>query len=285
MECKRDEFNKHLTNNVVLRIDYVPIPDDLVDKINNLVTKKLLIDTSEFDETTQTFIRNIDIQMNDPSIQDFNDYINVKEKSKIKSYEYYKKENNYITIKITFNRQFCAIDVNQNIKYYNFEYYRDIFVNLLSVFKENTVIVNRFGLRKFNDFFIKKDTDINKYVKNKYFNFECDDLLENSDSFISEKRYTFANKDIKVNLVTHSSVGMMNEELVKRIAFDIDLYIDDIKKLSVLLTDANKDFIDRVNDSFFDIYVNLLEKNMIDLLKNKSDIEDENIICGVDLNE
>lgn len=286
MKEMREKINKHMTNNVVLRIDYVPIPDDKVDTINEQIAQLLLIELGTFNETTQTFMRNIDIQMNDPSIQDFNEFINVKEKSKIKSYEYYRKdENGNIELKIVFNRQFCSIDINQIVKYYKYEQYRDIFLKLLEIFKESKLIVNRFGLRKLNDFFLKINANINEYVKNKYFNFECDDLLENSDSFISEKRYTLADKDYKVNLVTHSSIGMMDNEYAKRIAFDIDVYIDDIKKLTVLLSDKNQEFIDNANDCLFSIYIKLLEEKMINLLKKESKLEDENIICGVDYNE
>lgn len=286
MNKLRDNLNKHMTNNVILRIDYVPLPDELVDIINGQIAKLLLLEIQMFDDTTQTYMRNIDIQMNDPSIQDFNEFINIKEKSKIKSYEYYKKdENGNIELKLVFNRQFCSIDINQIVKYYKYEKYRDIFLKILEIFKEQKIIINRFGLRKLNDFFLKKEADINEYVKNKYFNFECDDLLENSDSFISEKRYTLANKDYKVNLVTHSSIGMMEKEFAKRIAFDIDVYIDNIKGLSVLLTDNNKDFIDKANDCLFNIYIKLLEDKMINLLKKESDLDDENIIYGVDYNE
>lgn len=282
----REKLNKHMTNNVILRIDYIPLPDELVDIVNGKIAKLLLLELGMFDDTTQTYMRNIDIQMNDPSIQDFNEFINIKEKSKIKSYEYYKKdENGNIELKIVFNRQFCSIDINQIVKYYKYEQYRDIFLKILDIFKKQKIIINRFGLRKLNDFFLNKEANINEYVKNKYFNFECDDLLENSDSFISEKRYTLANKDYKVNLVTHSSIGMMEKDFAKRIAFDIDVYIDDIKGLSVLLTDDNKDFIDKANDCLFNIYIKLLEDKMINLLKKESDLDDENIIYGVDYNE
>jgi len=286
MSQLRDNLNKHLTNNVVLRIDYVPIPDELVDIINGKIANYLLVDSGIFDDSTQTFMRNIDIQVNDPSIQDFNEYINVREKSKIKSYEYYKNDVNTINeMKIVFNRQFCSIDVNQIIKYYKYEQYRDIFIELLKIFEEHKLIINRFGLRKLNDFFLKKDSSIDEYVKNKYFNFECDDLLSNSDSFISEKRYTFADSNYKVNLITHSSLGMMENDFVKRIAFDIDVYVDDVKKLLVLLSTDREKFINAANDCLFDIYIKLLNDKMINLLKNDAELDDDNIIYGVDYNE
>ena len=286
MEILRSDFNKHLTNNVILRVDYVPLPDEKVDIINNKIAKILLVDNDNFSDTTQTFIRNIDVQMNDPSIQDFNEFINVKEKSKVKSYEYYKyDENKNIEMKFVFNRQFCVIDINQIFKYYKYEYYRDIFLKVLDILRSNKIIINRFGLRKFNDFFLKKEAKINDYVKEKYFNLDCDDLLENSDSFISEKRYTFANQDANINLVTHSSIGMMDNELVKRVAFDIDIYLTDIKKLKSLFSKDNKNFIDKINSLFFDVYLNLLTKKMINILNREKDLNDENIICGVDYNE
>lgn len=286
MKSLREDFNKHLTNNVIIRLDYVPLPDDKVDSINNKIAEMLLVENNFFSDTKQTLMRNIDIQMNDPSIQDFNEFINVKEKSKIKSYEYYKyNENKDIEIKLVFNRQFCAIDINQIVKYYKFEYYRDIFLKVLNIIIDNKVIINRFGLRKFNDFFLKQYSKIDEYVKEKYFNLECDDLLESSDSFISEKRYTFARGDENVNLITHSSIGTMDNDVVKRVAFDIDIYVTDIKKLNDVFSNNNTEFINGINNLLFDIYLNLLTDKMIDILKKENDLNDENIICGVDYNE
>lgn len=285
MESLRDSFNKHLTNNVIIRIDYVPIPDDKVDVINNEFAKLFLLDNDYFSDTKQTFIRNIDIQMNDPSIQDINEFLNVKEKSKVKSYEYYKyDENKNILMKFVFNRQFCAIDVNQAIKYYKFEDYEEIFLKALDILSTNSIIISRFGLRKFNDFFLKEDTQIGDYVKDKYFNADCNDLLENSDNFVAEKRYAFASEDVNVNLITHSSTGMMDNVLVKRIAFDIDIYQTDVKTLKVLFLDNKKEFIDRENELFFKLYLNLLNERMIKMLKDDEEI-DNNIVCGVEYNE
>ncbi len=285
MEYLRDSFNKHLTNNVIIRIDYVPIPDDKVDVINNKLAKLFLVDNDYFSDAKQTFIRNIDIQMNDPSIQDVNEFLNVKEKSKVKSYEYYKyDENKNIEMKFIFNRQFCLIDINQVIKYYKFEDYEEIFLKALDILSPNSIIINRFGLRKFNDFFLKKDAQINDYVKDKYFNADCNDLLDNSDNFIAEKKYTFASGDTNVNLITHSSIGMMDNDLVKRIAFDIEIYLTDIKTLEVLFACNKKEFIDKENDLFFNLYLNLLNEQMVKMLKIDEEI-DNNIVCGVDYNE
>lgn len=48
MEDLRDNYNKHLTNNVIIRIDYVPIPDDKVDVINNEIAKMFLVNSDFF---------------------------------------------------------------------------------------------------------------------------------------------------------------------------------------------------------------------------------------------
>ncbi len=285
MRYSRTDFNKHLTNNVIIRIDYVPIPDDKVDVINNELANLFLLDNDYFTDTMQTFIRNIDIQMNDSSIQDINEFINVKEKSKVKSYEYYKyDENKNIEMKFVFNRQFCAIDINQVIKYYKFEDYEEIFLKALEVLSANSIIINRFELRKFNDFFLKIDAQIDDYVKDKYFNADCNDLLENSDNFIAEKKYAFAKENTNVNLITHSSIGTMDNNLVKRIAFDIDIFLTDVKTLKDLFFDNKKEFIDKENNLCFGLYINLLNDRMIKMLKKDEEIDD-NIVYGVEYNE
>lgn len=281
----RERLNKHLTNNVILRIDYVPLPDEKVDEINNIIAQEFLVKESIFTEVKQTFIRNIDIQMNDPSIQDFNEFINLKEKSRIRSYEYYKLTDENIEIKLTFNRQFCSIDVNQMTKYYEYEKYRDIFINILELLKDKEIIINRFGLRKFNDFFIKETANINDYVKDKYFCLECNDLIEESYSIITEKRWSFSKEVYNTNLITHSSIGKLESDIVKRIAFDIDVYITDITELQKLFTEDNIEFVDKVNNLIFKVYINLLTEKMIKLLCKESELNDENIVFGVDYNE
>ena len=282
----REKLNKHLTKNAILRIDYVPISDTEVDSINGKLAKELLLNGMNFSNMKQTFMRNIDIQMNDPSIQDFNEFINVKEKSRVKSYQYYKvDEDSNIEMILTFNRQFCSIDVNQYIRYYNYEIYRDIFLLLLEILKEQELIINRFSIKKFNEFFLKKDVPIDLYVKDKYFNLDCSDLLASSESFISEKRYTFLKNIYNVNLITHSSIGKLDDVIVKRIAFDIDVYIADLQDLKKLFQEDNEEYINRLNNELFCVYVHILNEKMISLLDRSSCIEDGNIVLGVERNE
>lgn len=282
----RDNLNKHITNNVIIRIDYIPITDDKVDLINSLLAKNFLVDNKLFSNNKQTFIRKFDVNLNDSSIQDINDFVNIEEKSRIKSYEYYKiDENSNIEMKLIFNRQFTSISVDQNIRYYNYEIYRDIFLQILDILSENNTIINRFGLRKFNEFFIKSDISIDKYVKDRYFNLDCDDLIKDSESYISEKKYNFSKKEHNVNLTTHSSIGKFDDNLAKRIAFDIDVYITDLNYLEKLFNKDNKYYIDKVNDLLFSVYINILSDNMLKLLNKSSELDDEDIIYGVEYNE
>lgn len=119
----------------------------------------------------------------------------------------------------------------------------------------------------------------------KYFNLDCDDILDGSNSLISEKRYNFSKEIYNVNLTTHSSVGKLDNDIVKRIAFDIDLYITDMQNLQKLFELNNDKFIDGVNDLLFEIYINVLEDKMKKLLNKDSELDDKNIIYGVDYNE
>ena len=137
----------------------------------------------------------------------------------------------------------------------------------------------------YNEIFLKKDVPIDLYVKDKYFNLDCSDLLASSESFISEKRYTFLKNIYNVNLITHSSIGKLDDVIVKRIAFDIDVYIADLQDLKKLFQEDNEEYINRLNNELFCVYVHILNEKMISLLDRSSCIEDGNIVLGVERNE
>lgn len=284
---KRSELNKHLTNTVLMRIDYIPISNESVDEINGKIAKELLIDGAiKFDQMKDTFIRAIDIKINDPSIQDFNEYINVKENSKIKAYEYFKINDGEINIKVIFNRQFTTIEINQKNEYQKYENYKTIFCKILEILKDRGIIINRFGFRKFNDIFFKEDTNIYEYINKDYFNLECDSLVNvEVENYITEKRFCFKKENLNINLITHTSQGLLNGNEIKRVAFDMDIYVNEIQELKKLFDDNEKEkFLDNINDNLFLIYKNLLTAKLLEILKTTSKLDDDNIIDGVEYN-
>lgn len=284
---KRSELNKHLTNTVLMRIDYIPISNENVDEINGKIAKELLIDGAiKFDQMKDTFIRAIDIKINDPSIQDFNEYINVKENSKIKAYEYFKINDGEINIKVIFNRQFTTIEINQKNEYQKYENYKTIFCKILEILKDRGIIINRFGFRKFNDIFFKEDTNIYEYINRDYFNLECDSLVNvEVENYITEKRFCFKKENLNINLITHTSQGLLNGNEIKRVAFDMDIYVNEIQELKKLFDDNEKEkFLDNINDNLFLIYKNLLTAKLLEILKTTSKLDDDNIIDGVEYN-
>lgn len=287
----RNELKKHSTRNVILRMDYIPLMDDVVDKINNLFGEKYISQEYGFVQFSETFINNIDIQINDindPTIQDSNNFLNIKNNStRTRSYEYSKENNNETYLKLIFNKYFVAIEILQDIKYCSFDDYKEIFISAISIIKEvlgDSLRVTRFGFRKLNDMFINANTPLNNFVNINYFNDSCDELIDKeTDTLITEKRYTFGFDKYALNLFTHVSKGNLNEQVVKRLAFDIDLYTTEQDFLKNIFEETSNK-ITEADEYIFQIFTNLLNSEFLNFYKEDNE-EYNDLILGVMKNE
>lgn len=288
---ERSELKKHSTRNVILRMDYIPLMDDVVDKINNTFGEKYISEEYEFSQFSETFINNIDIQINDindPTIQDSNNFLNIKNNStRIRSYEYSKESNGDTYLKLIFNKYFVAIEILQDTKYCSFDDYKEIFISAITIIKNmmgESLRITRFGFRKLNDMFIKAETPISDFVNINYFNDSCDDLIDvETETLITEKRYTFGFEKYALNLLTHVSKGNLNEKLVKRLAFDIDLYSTESEFLKNIFEETSSK-ITEADDYIFKVFTNLLNNDFLNFYKEEKN-EYDNLILGVMCNE
>lgn len=288
---ERRDLKKHSTRNVILRMDYIPLIDDIVDKINNAFGEKYISEEYKFTQFSETFINNIDIQINDindPTIQDSNNFLNIKNNStRIRSYEYTKENNGETYLKLIFNKYFVAIEILQDTKYCSFEDYKEIFISAITTIKRiigESLRITRFGFRKLNDMFINADAPINDFVNILYFNDSCEDLIkESTETLITEKRYTFGFDKYALNLLTHVSRGNLNDLLVKRLAFDIDLYSTEPVFLKNIF-DETSEKITEADEYIFKVFTNLLNNEFLNFYKEEEE-EYDNLILGVMSNE
>lgn len=288
---ERSELKKHSTRNVILRVDYIPITDENTDIIKSIFAEKFINEEVGFTSFNETFINNIDIQIddiNDPSIQGSNNFLDIKNNStRTKAFEYIMESNNKAYLKVLFNKYFIALEVIQDNKYCNFEYYENIFINALKVLEENlrdSLKITRYGIRKLNDMFINENSDITDYVKESFFKSDCNELLGlDTDTLISEKKYTFTFENFSTNLYTHVSKGYLNDSIVKRIAFDIDLYSTDTQYLKEIF-DCMEEKITSTDEYIFKIFCNLLNEEFLNYYKSEEN-NYKNLILGVMNNE
>lgn len=290
---ERNELKRHSTRNVILRIDYIPLTDEIVDSIKTLLATKLINEESGFSKFNEAYINNIDIKINDindPNIQDSNNFLNIENNStRTKSFEYYKEIDGNIYLKLLFNKYFMALEIIQDIKYCKFEEYQKKFLQALNTLISNVkqnLIITRYGFRKLNDFFVKENSEISNYVTMDFFKSNCDALInKTTETLISEKRYSFNFDEYNVNLFTHVSKGNLKDDIVKRIAFDIDLYSNSPEYLRKMFDskEANNKMLE-TDEYIFKIFSNLLNPKFLEFFK--SDEEDyEDLILGVLNNE
>lgn len=285
---RREELKKYLTKSIIMRIDYMPLTDNLVDQINLNVSNKL-IDEFEFTRTFEGSINSVDIQVNNAEILENQNFLNINNYTRIKSYEIIRLIDEDIYIKVVINKHFACVEINEEMKYMKYEEYEKIFNILINEIYNNSINIKRIGFRKINDFLIRKtDNTIFDYLNSEFFEYNYDFLKESESEeiidLIMERKYSIK-KDIKeINIITHISQGLLNdEEHVKRAAIDIDVSINDFNILKEI---RNNEQIDEklveINNTIFKVFINMFTDKFLEELKKT---EENTLFIGVNLND
>lgn len=284
---RREELKKYLTKSIIMRIDYMPLTDNLVDQINLNVSNKL-IEQFEFTKTFEGSINSVDIQVNNAEILENQNFLNINNYTRIKSYEIIRLIDEDVYIKVVINKHFACVEINEEMKYMKYEEYEKIFNILIEEIYNNSINIKRIGFRKINDFLIRKtDNTIFEYLNNKFFEYDYE-FLKESDSeeiidLIMERKYS-VKKDIEeINIITHISQGLLNDtENVKRAAIDIDISINDFNVLKEIRNSKKiSEKLAEINNTIFKIFINMFTDKFINELKNT---EENTLFIGVNLN-
>lgn len=285
---RREELKKYLTKSIIMRIDYMPLTDNLVDQINLNVSNRL-IDEFEFTRTFEGSINSVDIQVNNAEILENQNFLNINNYTRIKSYEIIRLIDEDIYIKVVINKHFACVEINEEMKYMKYEEYKKIFNILINEIYNNSINIKRIGFRKINDFLIKKtDNTIFDYLNSEFFEYNYDFLKESEGEeivdLIMERKYSIK-KDIKeINIITHISQGLLNdEEHVKRAAIDIDVSINDFNILKEIRNNKQIDEkLVEINNTIFKVFINMFTDKFLEELKKT---EENTLFIGVNLND
>lgn len=286
-DIEREDLKKYLTKGIIVRIDYMPLSDNLVDEMVSELSKDLF-ENEYFSDVFEGTINSIDIQLNNPEISNNQSFFNINNYTKIKSIEILRFLENNVYVKFIINKHFTYIDINCGMKYISYEEYIKIFNRMIEKIYENDIKIKRIGFRKFNEFFVKYSTNILQYLNEDFFKYNYEFAREKQEDkiedLIAERKYTFLYNEKQINLITHLSQGMLAGEKVRRAGIDIDVSINDLEVLKEITT--QKQVVEKLNDInliIFRVFKNMLSKNFLNLL-TKEDGADDTFI-GVKENE
>lgn len=288
-EIQRSDLKKYLSKNIIIRIDYMPLSDVLVDELVADISKDLF-DNNQFSDVFEGVISSVDIQLNNPEISNNQSFFNVNNYTKIKSVEILRFIDKNVYIKMVINKHFSCIDINCGMKYISFEDYIEIFNKMIERLYEKDVRIKRIGFRKFNEFFVKnlENEDILTYLNKDFFSYSYDFLKEKQtdiiDDLISERKYTFAYDEKQINLITHLSKGLLENKAVRRAAIDIDISINDLERLkNIFEQETISEKLNEINEIIFKVFKKMLSKEFLNTLTKRENIDEK--FMGVNNNE
>ncbi|MBQ6860592.1 MAG: TIGR04255 family protein [Clostridia bacterium] len=289
---QRTDLKKYLTKDIIIRIDYMPLADSVVDELVANMSS-LLFDKYGFSNVFEGVISSVDVQFNNPEISNNQSFFNVNNYTKIKSMEILRFIEKEMYMKIIINKHFSCININSGVKYIPYDKYIEIYKNIIDALYEKNTKIKRIGFRKFNEFF-QKEVDEKNILENlnpHFFEYNYDFIKENESEMVNdlltERKYTFEYNQKQINIITHLSKGLLNMEKIEKVeraAVDIDISINNLENIkSIVETKSIKSTLDEINLIIFKVFKNMLSEEFLKKLCGTDDLEDYYI--GVNNNE
>ena len=270
----RSQFKYNFLKQIILRLDFQGV---LASEMDNVLSpaKRLLKDKG-FNRYEKRTENEIEIQMGiHQGIPDAQAIPGVKA-TEVHSFI---NETKGYAIDLSINH--ICLKVNST-QYIPFEEYKEVFSGIAKIYQDNIdfFTATRFGLRKINFCFLNSLDQINKYFNGSYF--QCHQLFSNTKNFTSERKETLQVDDCKLNLLYGIEQGLLDQKEIYRITLDSDIYLDETKAIEETILKC--DGISDLNEKLFEIYVDTLSGEFVDLLSNESTNWAEDI-KGVERNE
>lgn len=252
IDITRNILTANILKSVILRIDFLRIVN--IQDFVSEVQKYLII--SEFYLTNDTFVNNIEFEINDPDTLS-SDNININQTIKRGQPYNFKNKSKDIEVIITENCIIFNIDCTQE---YSLDESIGIFCDLVIMAQSKYNYINfvRLGLRKINNF-ICKDKNLYKCIEETFLpNIELQSIFNNE--LKCNKRQTIENFSYNehlfnvIKVIQEGFVENIDRERAFNVILDIDGYLKEgIPNQFKDYTDIKKTIIN-INNNIFNIF-------------------------------
>ena len=270
---KRNELKHNFLKRIFFRVDYIGILDDDIQKI--ITTLRNQIFDKGFTSFQQTYENQMNLEFNiDLSSQDVDAKRNDLERLNFYTFFNEKRES----ISLTKNYFFLNVDVNDDS--HTFDKYVDILGEIINCYNTTSKYAKpvQIGIQKTNVCYFSDLSKLNDYFSNIAFNHE--EIMRiykeyncSRNTLLTELTKDFYN--IKYNRYVQE--GQMTGDNGKsfisyQVVLDCTVYCDNVNEIQKALSDSVScaNFVKKLNDIEFKLYINSLTDKFKKLLKNDS---------------
>ena len=254
----RNELCNNFLKNIVFRLDFQGVLESELFTI--LESVKVLIKNQGFTKYNERISNQIGINLENPAES-------IQNSKLIKSIKVYSFANEPTVVVLDLSTKFICININST-KYIHFENYRSLLYSIYKIYNEKVSFftLQRIGLRKINNCWLKNKEDINLLFNSSLITHI--EILSGIKNLSSRFSSSFTVDDTKINLTYILQEGLIaDNQKVYQITIDSDAYIDDKEKIIILMQNETK--LNNLNDILFNIYINSISEKFIKLLKEK----------------
>ena len=264
-ESEKNKLRKELKNNflkrLIFRIDFSGLMNTDVEKYIERIRPAIL----------ERGYKKFGIENTNSISVDIADPNDIKSSNEIqKVFVFDSEDKKRISVSTNF------IDINIDMENSETMFYK--YLPLISTMVNNLkkldfVFFERIGLRKINSCVILDTKSINNYFKNNVFCKFANESFNNAvaDVFIYKGNSVESYKtNYKRELQMGEVIENGNRQSAQQVILDIDCYIDNKLTFNELIRSVDsKDILREFNDKIYEIYINSLQDDFIDLLKNE----------------
>ncbi len=294
---ERDDFKKHTTRRVVFRLDYLPLEEQLLERIRTKFITDF-IKNGTFETYGESYAKNYEInapRFDSGNIEDSRIVLEGKLKTTVKTYEYYTEIGGIVSKKLTLCRSFLGLEINQDTEYLKFEQYEENILDAIKIIREiaqGTLVPTRCGLRKLNDVKLTTDVKLGDYFNETTLGITIPSINHISTQRCSHRYALKHSDDMDINYILSMLPGQFENRLAVRVSFDIDVYTNNRNHLENIVNIENLEGniisnmeLEKFNKIIFDFFLATLNPTFASKLTSSDKISDEAILDGVIENE
>ena len=267
---KRNELKHNFLKRIFFRVDYIGILDDDIQKI--VTTLRNNIFKNGFTSFQQTYENQMNLEFNiDLSSQDVDAKRNDLER--LNFYTFFNEKGE--SISLTKNYFFLNVDVNDES--HTFDKYVDILGEIIDCYNTTSNYSKpvQIGIQKTNVCYFRDLNKINDYFSNIAFNHEEIMRIYEEYNCSHNTLLTELTKDFYIiNYNRYVQEGQMTgsngESFVSyQVVLDCIVHCDNVNEIQKALSDRYScaNFVKKLNDIEFELYINSLTDEFVELLK------------------